>query len=316
MSLKITKVKENLRVVHQKTLEEIEKYVCCGGNAESGKMPYFLHVFGGRISPPSPEVECVCGHSIVRNFYIRNSEQPLDEVQTKDLLVVGSCCVNQFTRTGTKQTCSYCHEPTKRRKSTVCLDCVAMGVCEQCGVKTGNLWKNACNTCNRSKKASRHGKQPHLSRGDHLRPPSWLELSSIMTPHQLCLQWEGQRLVTCTHLLLFKYLELTPPWEKLMPLVYYVQYTLPADSDERELLIQSVDAYPHLSWKPFVVVSDSNITRVPFVIRRVQTTWQLMEGNKCEVENKFADLFVITKGCHQCNYTRYSGDGDACWFCK
>jgi hypothetical protein len=89
-------VQDHLRVKYKLTLEDISHYVYCG----SDKDPlYFQRVFGGRIRRPSPEMKCVCETPIHYNFYIRDSRKPASETETRDLEVIGSCCIKQFTNT-------------------------------------------------------------------------------------------------------------------------------------------------------------------------------------------------------------------------
>lgn len=271
------------------SLEQIAKYVCCGGNSSSKKLPYFYQVFGNRIDLPPQAHECVCGHYIERNFYIRNSTLPVHLTETKDLLVIGCCCVEQFTETGIKQTCTFCQQPTTRRKTTICFDCVNNGVCEECHVKHDRLVKGICYSCynaNRRdddmlKKCGKLAESMNVTTPASVRTynPTWVDFSDEhVTPDQLCLQWEGRRLATRTYLYLFKYLDLTPPWEELHR-VFYVRYRRPADHADFALLCQSVEPYQELQWKPFMAVSRSN-SAAPFVIRQVDQDWQFMRIHK------------------------------------
>lgn len=56
---------------------------------------------------------CKCGHYIEVQCYIRN-------IQTKEIFVVGNCCVKKF---GIKKKCIECNEVHKRTKFNICTNC-------------------------------------------------------------------------------------------------------------------------------------------------------------------------------------------------
>ena len=85
-------------------------------------------------------------------------------------------------------------------------------------------------------------------------------------------QWEGQRWKTASHLYLFKYHDLTPPWLDPSTRVYYCRYKLPEDASEQEVMLHMLTPEPELHWKPFVtlVEQDSDLQdahpTTPFVL--------------------------------------------------
>lgn len=66
----------------------------------------------GTVYPDIKE-ECECSHWIKQNCYVRN-------IKTKDILVIGNCCIKHFKIT---KKCSSCNKEHKRTKSTICSDC-------------------------------------------------------------------------------------------------------------------------------------------------------------------------------------------------
>ena len=62
---------------------------------------------------PDIKKECECTHWIKQNCYVRN-------INTKEILVIGNCCIRHFQ---IKKKCSDCKKLHKRTKSNICSDC-------------------------------------------------------------------------------------------------------------------------------------------------------------------------------------------------
>lgn len=65
------------------------------------------------IEYPMIKYVCICNHAIKRNCYIRNKE-------TKEIIVMGSCCVMKFE---VKKACFNCNKKHGRTKSNICIEC-------------------------------------------------------------------------------------------------------------------------------------------------------------------------------------------------
>lgn len=100
------------------TKEEIENWRYVGGGHLTNSLRHellqqrFKKEFP-EVDPPGLEARCVCGHPIQENAFISDGE---------NLLVLGSCCVRRFTKTGTKKTCGLCGNLWKG-KTILCSSC-------------------------------------------------------------------------------------------------------------------------------------------------------------------------------------------------
>lgn len=104
------------------TIEEINElgWKYCGGDEAAGPqhLNYFRTIFKNdpeQCVEDYPGTQCVCGHTIHRNFFICNKEE--DEV-----LIIGSECINKFiTKKG--RTCEKCGDSHQNRKDNLCNRC-------------------------------------------------------------------------------------------------------------------------------------------------------------------------------------------------
>lgn len=71
------------------------------------------------------------------------------------------------------------------------------------------------------------------------------------------MEWEGQRWVTPTHLYLFKYTDLNPPWFEPAYQVCVCPYKLPPNDPDKDAMLAMVTAEPEMNWKPFVTVVET-----------------------------------------------------------
>ena len=90
-------------------------YAYAGGKGDVAAMNK-LRLTG--LEAPPIAMECMCGHSIVKQCYIQAKGKP--EI---GLAVVGSCCIKRFIPTGLDLTCERCHDPHKNRKNNLCNMC-------------------------------------------------------------------------------------------------------------------------------------------------------------------------------------------------
>jgi hypothetical protein len=86
-------------------------------------------------------------------------------------------------------------------------------------------------------------------------PPPWVQ-RGVKTMEERCMEWEGQRWLTPTHLYLFKYTDLWPPWFQPVYQVFYSTYKLPEDPEERQTMLAVLSAEPEMNWKPFLTITD------------------------------------------------------------
>ncbi len=133
--------------------------------------------------------------------------------------------------------------------------------------------------------------------------PPWVA-SGTKSLDERCMEWEGQRWVTPTHLYLFKYTDLSPPWFEPLYQVYVCPYKLPQDHQEKEIMLAMLTAEPEMNWKPFVTVLES--------ARSDKDTWPstrfvLMNDSLMPVlyENPIKPLVYVCV----CPYTGVSGGG-------
>lgn len=87
------------------------------GGAQGEDLGYFRMIFGADRPLPAREDTCACGHVIVKNLFVTDS-QILGEHSR--LAVVGSCCIQKFMNS--EKICSMCHHRFKGAKFQ-CRDC-------------------------------------------------------------------------------------------------------------------------------------------------------------------------------------------------
>lgn len=122
----IRQITENLMVDYNITFEDFVKYEYCGrhrgddkedSTTEAGER-YFEILFGERAFPEIQE-KCICEHDIIINCYVTK------DINIKDglIVIVGSCCIENFLEKKFARLCSECKNPHKNRKDNLCNSC-------------------------------------------------------------------------------------------------------------------------------------------------------------------------------------------------
>lgn len=112
---------EDKKVKHfellKQRLGDFSQYEYFGGyeDIENKKKNNFMKniEINEEIEYPEIEYKCKCGHGIKQNCYIRHKE-------TKEIIIMGSCCIRKFE---IKKFCFKCNKRHGRTKSTICIDC-------------------------------------------------------------------------------------------------------------------------------------------------------------------------------------------------
>lgn len=95
--------------------EDVENFIYIGGDEDDYRK--HLHFNGyDPLDMPKKKDQCLCGHDIKINCYIKSKEGSL-------ILVLGSCCVKRFIKSGLKKTCEKCGNNHKNRKYNICNEC-------------------------------------------------------------------------------------------------------------------------------------------------------------------------------------------------
>lgn len=131
--------------------DSIDKFVYYGGSFGS-HLKYFTNIIQiTNESPPIKQNECACGHFIKNNCYIKHN-------LTKQLHVVGSCCINKFmTKEQKSRKCVFCGGDHKNNKNSICNNCrlicckycnirCGQKICEDCDLRLSSN-KKRCQTC-------------------------------------------------------------------------------------------------------------------------------------------------------------------------
>ena len=113
--------------------EQVKKeWFYCGANYSSGKNYWSIFWKEHTQEPlkPKQRENCICGHVISkdRNAYIT-------DITTEQILVIGSCCKNQFINKGGRL-CSVCEKTHRNIKVNRCNECKKL--CIQCNEKDCN----------------------------------------------------------------------------------------------------------------------------------------------------------------------------------
>ena len=106
----------NYHKILKKKLGNFENYEYMGGYTTKKnviKNGYMKRMENEGIIYPELKWNCECSHWILQNCYIRN-------IITKEILVVGNCCIKYF---GIKKKCITCKKIHKRTKFNICIDC-------------------------------------------------------------------------------------------------------------------------------------------------------------------------------------------------
>ena len=139
---------QNLKNKHNITFEKFETdYYYCGGDYQP-KLNYFYQIFKHYDCPKKQNI-CLCNTNIKKNCYVYDKE-------TDHILILGSCCINKFTKNGTRKTCENCNEQHKNIKDNICNNCRKIkqqlskykkfsGFCLDCNKKIDNKYKYCYN---------------------------------------------------------------------------------------------------------------------------------------------------------------------------
>lgn len=121
------------------TLGEVKNtFIYIGGNM--GRHHRYFDVKCPGEKRPGHTGECVCGHAIVENCYMRNP-------QTGTTIIMGNCCIMRYIP-GAGRTCSACGASHRNRKDDLCNKC-RMPQCSQCQVRFKPRYANhdKCDVC-------------------------------------------------------------------------------------------------------------------------------------------------------------------------
>jgi hypothetical protein len=115
-------------------------FIYCGADTDSGtKRDYFFTKNPGVRELPKYKTACVCGHTIVKNFYIQH-------IPTKKNIVVGSCCIKRYLPEESQgKTCSECGAPHQNKTVDMCNECRPS--CDTCDDRYAA--QDSCSSCNK-----------------------------------------------------------------------------------------------------------------------------------------------------------------------
>lgn len=108
--------KNNYHEILLQKLGNLDDYEYAGGyksKLNKEKNNYMLKFESEGIVYPELKKKCECNHWIIQNCYVRN-------IHTKEIFVIGNCCIKHFK---IKKKCSECNIVHRRTKSTICIDC-------------------------------------------------------------------------------------------------------------------------------------------------------------------------------------------------
>ena len=93
------------------------KYI---GGLEGRHLKKLVTTFGEKyyevVNIPTHSSKCICGHHIEEQCYIQN-------IHTKEVVVVGNCCIKKFLGIDTSSICQHCGNKNKSRKDSFCSEC-------------------------------------------------------------------------------------------------------------------------------------------------------------------------------------------------
>jgi hypothetical protein len=92
-----------------------DNVACCGGNWGSHERYFNIIRRAGDVVPAVKEF-CPCGNAITRQAYAWNPE-------TRQMEVVGSCCMKKLGQTGMLRTCEDCRKVHRNRSDNFCSAC-------------------------------------------------------------------------------------------------------------------------------------------------------------------------------------------------
>lgn len=111
------KEKVNYHEKLKNKLGDFNKYSSIGGYTDktNTKMNNYMKAFNLDNDIKWPEISnyCICSHWILKQCYIQN-------IETKEILVVGDCCINKFN---IKKKCIECNQNHGRTKFNICKNC-------------------------------------------------------------------------------------------------------------------------------------------------------------------------------------------------
>jgi hypothetical protein len=120
--------------------EQIENgdWVYAGGDNKQ-HLKYFTLLFPKK-KLPFKSLECVCGHYIEHNCYIRNKI-------TKEFLILGSCCIKKFIPNKFARYCEVCNKQHKNTKDNKCNECRNIKRCLDCKIVLRVAYHRYCLDC-------------------------------------------------------------------------------------------------------------------------------------------------------------------------
>jgi hypothetical protein len=130
--------------------DTLENYIYSGGKDPS-KEEYFFKKNPNARQLPEEKDNCICGHHIKENCYIKH-------IITGTVIVVGNCCIKKYLpEENRNKTCSKCNKAHRNRNFDMCnncrptcIDCSKYSVINYCGTCSINMGDNKCNNCIRS----------------------------------------------------------------------------------------------------------------------------------------------------------------------
>ena len=130
---------EGLFLKYGVTREGLSTYRYCGGDTQTHHRNYFKLCFGKDAPTPPYENECVCGHFIEENCYMRDAQS--------NIIVLGNCCIKRYMPMCFR-TCDKCGARHKNNKVNRCNEC-RRGKCDKCG-RDCSTSRRICSACRRN----------------------------------------------------------------------------------------------------------------------------------------------------------------------
>lgn len=115
--------------------EVMKSWFYCG-DSSNNQDRFFAHYPDCEI--PKREERCVCGQTINVNHYITDG--------SGSIVVMGSCCIRNYTNIKMTKVCINCHANHKNRTTDFCNICRKLQFCVQCK-RVVNKWEIRCQGC-------------------------------------------------------------------------------------------------------------------------------------------------------------------------
>lgn len=151
--------------------EYIKKWIYAGSDQSGFDREKWYAVMGHDVEIPCEYGDitsrCVCGHKIVKNYYIVNPEKT-------NYLIIGSECINNFTDISSRKinrTCKRCNITHHSRKNELCKDCRKNRYCKKCDnkLKKGQRGKYCSERCEFPEKYCKCGNPKKLYKDKLMR---------------------------------------------------------------------------------------------------------------------------------------------------